>query len=101
MAQYSAKRMHQFMVLAMVAATLPLSGCKTPSFLMTRDTPAPVLVAPLRQVREALIGLVLHVRRLELVDKRDDLRHRLPRATDVQTGPRSATKEPGVCTMRL
>ena len=54
MAQYSAKIMHQFMVLAMVAATLPLSGCKKPSFSMTRDTPAPVLVAPLRQVREAI-----------------------------------------------
>ena len=33
MAQYSRQRMHQFMVLAMVAATLPLSGCKTPEFL--------------------------------------------------------------------
>ena len=54
MAQYSAQRMHKFMVLAMVATTLPLSGCKTPNFSMTRDTPAPVLVAPLRQLREAI-----------------------------------------------
>ena len=47
-------RTQQLMVLAMAAAILPLSGCKTPNLSMTRDTPAPVLVAPLRQLREAI-----------------------------------------------
>ena len=39
---------------ALVAGVLPLSACKTPKLSLTRDTPAPVLVAPLRQPREAI-----------------------------------------------
>ena len=33
---------------------LPLAGCGVPKLSMTRDTPAPVLVAPLRQPTEAI-----------------------------------------------
>ena len=54
MAHHSQQRTHPLLVMAMVIALLPLAGCKTPNLSMTRDTPAPVLVAPLRQVREAI-----------------------------------------------
>ena len=54
MAIDSQQRTRQLLVMAMVIALLPLAGCKTPNLSMTRDTPAPVLVAPLRQVREAI-----------------------------------------------
>lgn len=35
-------------------AGLPLAGCGVPKLSMTRDTPAPLLVAPLRQPAEAI-----------------------------------------------
>lgn len=54
MAIDSQQRTRQLLVMAMISALLPLAGCKTPNLSMTRDTPAPVLVAPLRQVREAI-----------------------------------------------
>lgn len=41
-------------ILVLVAGLLPLSGCKTPNLSLTRETPAPLLVAPLRQPREAI-----------------------------------------------
>jgi murein DD-endopeptidase MepM/ murein hydrolase activator NlpD len=40
--------------MALVTAMAPLAGCKAPNLSLTRDTPAPVLVAPLRQPREAI-----------------------------------------------
>jgi murein DD-endopeptidase MepM/ murein hydrolase activator NlpD len=39
---------------ALVAGLLPMAGCKAPNLSLTRDTPAPVLNAPLRQPREAI-----------------------------------------------
>ena len=48
-------RIRQLMAAALlVTALVPLAGCKTPNLSLTRDTPAPVLVAPLRQPREAI-----------------------------------------------
>lgn len=38
----------------LLAGLLPIAGCKAPNLSLTRDTPAPVLVAPLRQPREAI-----------------------------------------------
>ena len=40
--------------MALVTAMVPLAGCKAPNLSLTRDTPAPVLNAPLRQPREAI-----------------------------------------------
>ncbi|MEC8643483.1 MAG: M23 family metallopeptidase [Pseudomonadota bacterium] len=40
--------------MALVSAVVPLAGCKAPNLSLTRDTPAPVLNAPLRQPREAI-----------------------------------------------
>lgn len=45
---------HLFAILTLIMVALPLAGCKTPDLSMTRDTPAPLLVAPLRQPREAI-----------------------------------------------
>ncbi|MEK9855033.1 MAG: LysM domain-containing protein, partial [Rhodobiaceae bacterium] len=42
------------MIGALVVCLAPLAGCKAPNLSLTRDTPAPVLVAPLRQSREAI-----------------------------------------------
>ena len=42
------------MIGAFVICLVPLAGCKTPNLSLTRDTPAPVLNAPLRQAREAI-----------------------------------------------
>ena len=41
------------LILVLVAG-LPLAGCGVPKLSMTRDTPAPLLVAPLRQPAEAI-----------------------------------------------
>ena len=38
----------------LVTAMVPLAGCKAPNLSLTRDTQAPVLVAPLRQPREVI-----------------------------------------------
>ncbi|RZO29851.1 MAG: M23 family metallopeptidase [SAR116 cluster bacterium] len=40
--------------MALVTAMVPVAGCKAPNLSLTRDTLAPVLVAPLRQPREAI-----------------------------------------------
>ena len=39
---------------ALVTGLVPVIGCKAPNLSLTRDTPAPLLVAPLRQPREAI-----------------------------------------------
>ena len=39
--------------MSLLTALVPLAGCKAPNLSLTRDTPAPLLVAPLRQPREA------------------------------------------------
>jgi murein DD-endopeptidase MepM/ murein hydrolase activator NlpD len=39
---------------ALVTSMVPLAGCKAPNLSLTRDAPAPVLVAPLRQPREVM-----------------------------------------------
>lgn len=54
MAHQSRQGTSLFAILALIIAALPLAGCKTPNLSMTRDTPAPLLVAPLRQPREAI-----------------------------------------------
>lgn len=41
-------------IVLVLLAGLPLAGCGVPKLSMTRDTPAPVLVAPLRQQAEAI-----------------------------------------------
>ena len=46
--------LRSLVTVALVAALLPMAGCKMPNLSLTRDTPAPVLVAPLRQPREAI-----------------------------------------------
>jgi len=38
----------------LVGALIPLAGCNMPNMSLTRDTPAPVLEAPLRQPREVI-----------------------------------------------
>ncbi len=42
------------MIGALVLCLAPLAGCKAPNLSLTRDTPAPLLNAPLRQPREAI-----------------------------------------------
>ena len=42
------------LTVALVTGLVPLVGCKTPNLSMSRDTPAPLFVAPLRQPREAI-----------------------------------------------
>ena len=54
MAHQSRQGTSLFAILALFTVALPLAGCKTPNLSMTRDTPAPLLVAPLRQPREAI-----------------------------------------------
>ena len=54
MAHQSRQGTSLFAILALITVALPLAGCKTPNLSMTRDTPAPLLVAPLRQPREAI-----------------------------------------------
>jgi len=46
--------LRSLVTVALVAVLLPMAGCKMPNLSLTRDTPAPVLVAPLRQPREAI-----------------------------------------------
>jgi murein DD-endopeptidase MepM/ murein hydrolase activator NlpD len=48
------RRFGSLATVVLLAGLLPIAGCKTPNLSLTRDTPAPVLVAPLRQPREAI-----------------------------------------------